>query len=424
MTKSRRKLVALGLVLLVGFLLIWLATTDNDRVWPVRNTVQYHVLQAWWDLVGRPQTGPPGTLQGQVLDSRGQPVSGARVLVARWEGTTYSGWTGPSGRYRLEGVPAGRYRPVAGAPGFEDKVFAGWWGLRIRPGVEVTVDARLDRAAPRPVPPGQALTLGDPARRSCSRPVQATATRREVTFENGGQPNQLTYYYTPVTATTRSQLPILLAVYPGPADGWECASLPLAEAGYAVVGIGPAYSLDLEADIDELARLVQFGREGRLPGGDGSRIGLLGGSYSGLHVQRLLRRDQDFKAGVLLGPPTDLFDMRRRLEDGTYVPPYGLDRALIALGLPDRVPFRYWRYSGAYHVRADFPPLIVMHSRTDDIVPYQQSRLLAESLDRVDAVYETFFFEGADHYLLAEAGDEDAMEIYRRTLAFLAEHLR
>ena len=83
---------------------------------------------------------------------------------------------------------------------------------------------------------------------------------------------------------------------------------------------------------------------------------------------------------VLLGAPSDLFDARRRLEDGSDVPPFGLDAALVALGFPHREPLRYWRYSGAYHVRRDQPPLALIHSRQDEVVPFQQSEALARRL--------------------------------------------
>jgi dipeptidyl aminopeptidase/acylaminoacyl peptidase len=42
----------------------------------------------------------------------------------------------------------------------------------------------------------------------------------------------------------------------------------------------------------------------------------------------------------------------------------------------------------------------------------------------VGAPHETHYFDGASHYLLAEEGDEDTLEIYRITLDFLAEQLR
>jgi dipeptidyl aminopeptidase/acylaminoacyl peptidase len=200
-------------------------------------------------------------------------------------------------------------------------------------------------------------------------------------------------------------------------------SIPLASAGYAVLAVGPAYALDLEPDIAELQRLIAFARAGRLPGVDGSRIALLGGSYSGLHVLRYLERDIDFACVVLLGPPSDLFDMRRRFENGSFFPPYGLDQALIALGTPDRSPERYWRYSAAYHLRGDTPPLLLLHSKQDEVIPYQQSELLARALDRVGAPYEMHVFDGMKHYLLATEASPELSELYRLTLGFLDRNL-
>jgi dipeptidyl aminopeptidase/acylaminoacyl peptidase len=125
---------------------------------------------------------------------------------------------------------------------------------------------------------------------------------------------------------------------------------------------------------------------------------------------------------VLLGPPTDLFDMRRRFEAGTFLPPFGLDRVLVALGFPSEEPLRYWQYSAAYHVRPDMPPTVIFHSRTDEVVPYQQSELLAEVLEEEGVEHELYVFDGASHYLLE--GSDEALEIYRVTLEFLERHLR
>ncbi len=420
---GKRWLILIALVL--GLILAWILTTDHPAVWPIRNTVEYHILTTWWEWAGQPQVGDPGLLRGTVRDARGRPITGAWVLVSRWDGTTYTGRTDETGQYLIDDIPAGSYRPIAGATGYEDVLLGSFWKkVGIRPGEETRVDVVLPDQKLAAVSPGGDLTLGEPTTLTCSRPFDTTANRRQVTFDNAGEPNQLTLYYTPITATATSQLPILLAIYPGPADTWECASLPLTTAGYAVVGTGPAYTFELEKAIDEQERLLEFARTGRFPGSDPTRIAILGGSYSALHVQRLIQRNQDYQAALLLGPPTDLFDMRRRLEQGSYIPPFGLDQALIALGLPDREPQLYWRYSGAYHVRSDFPPLAILHSRSDEVVPYQQSRLLATNLDQVGAAYEIHFFDGASHYLLAEEGDADAIKIYEITQDFLARHLR
>ncbi|MBE7471419.1 MAG: carboxypeptidase regulatory-like domain-containing protein [Anaerolineales bacterium] len=410
------------IMLLLAALLFWLATTDSSSIWPYRNTLQYYALTWWWQQAGYPQPGEPGELGGVVRDTQGQPVAGAWVLVSWWDGTSYSARSEADGSYLIAAVPAGQYRPVAGAPGYDSIEMNRW--VTISPQTITTADLTLPPEPLRSLTPGQNLSFGPPSTPTCADPLPATAIRQPFTFDNNGRPGQPALYYTPLTTTTTSRLPVLMIVYPGPADAWDCASLPLAAAGYAVVALGPAYSLELEADIDELERVAAFIRAGQFPGGDGSRLAVLGGSYSGLHAQRLLQRSPHYEAAILLGPPTDLFDMRRRLEERSYIPPFGLDQVLVALGLPDREPLRYWRYSGAYHIRPDFPPLAIMHSRTDEVVPFQQSERLSANLTQMGVAHQTYFFDGASHYLLAAGGDKDTLEIYRLTLEFLAEHLK
>ena len=409
--------------LIVALTLVWLATTDNLSVWPIRNILQYRLLTWWWQQAGYPKPGEPGILRGVVRDEQGQPIAGAWVLVSRWDGTTYSAYSEAQGNYTISNIPADHYRPVAGAPGYDDVLLGGEWGwITVNTGTETVVDVTLPAEPVHMVTPGTNLTFGQPSTVTCSAPIKSSAIRQPFTFDSGGNSNQPAAYYTPLTTTTTTQLPTLLAVYPGPVAAWECASLPLSAANYALVAVGPAYSLELEADIDELERVVNFIRAGEFPGSDGTKLAILGGSYSGLHVQRLLQRNPKVEVAVLLGPPTDLFDMRRRLEDRTFVPPFGLDQAMIALGLPDQEPLRYWRYSGAYHIRPDFPPLVIMHSRTDEVVPFQQSELLSANLKKVGVPHDAYFFDGASHYLLEPEGD--TLEIYRITLEFLAKHLK
>jgi dipeptidyl aminopeptidase/acylaminoacyl peptidase len=244
----------------------------------------------------------PGTLQGTVYNPEQSPLEGAWVLVSRWDGTTYSSRSDANGRYSIDNIPPGTYRPVAGAPGYEKIQFGNLFAsVRIKAEATTTADVTLPVESPRLVIPGHDLQFGEPVTRTCTRLFNNQATRQQIHFRSGDQLNQPSFYYTPITTT--SQLPILLAVYPGPADSWECASIPLTAAGYAVLAVGPAYSFDLEADVDELERLLDFARAGRFPGGDGSRIALLGGSYSSLHVQLLLQRGEPVAAALLLGPP-------------------------------------------------------------------------------------------------------------------------
>lgn len=418
--------LAMMFIVICSLLIVWFLTTNDTRIWPIRNTFQYSALKLWWEYSGFPEEAGRGTLRGSVTDADGTPIAGARLLVARWDGTTWSTRSGTDGTFVVEEIDAGAYRPVAGAPGYENVQLGGWWGgVRIENGQQSVEQIVLPRATPRAVSPGEELTIGEASQLSCQKPLERRATRRELSFMSDGEASQQTFLYTPISATVESlisnPLPTLFAVYPGPVDSWECVSLPLADAGYAVLAIGPAYSLDLERDVDQMEQLLGFARQGQLPGVDGTQIVPLAGSYSTLLVQRLLQRDHDFKGAVLLGAPTDLFDIRRVFEEGTFRPPFGLDKALVALGFPDRVPLRYWTYSGAYHTHPDMPPTILFHSRSDEIVPYQQSQLLADAFTKDGVPHELYFFDGGNHYLLS--ADQDALEIYRLTLDFLAQHL-
>ena len=496
--------VVIGTSCALAAALLWFGTTDHVAVWPARNTLQYHAITRWWAWTDPPAEGVArgtGTLRGTVRGAGARPIAGARVLLTRWDGTTYGAVSGAEGDYAIHGVPAGRLAGVAGAPGHGDAILgsgwqhyptATWWWQGRRVVVAAGAETRIDTIlpadpGPRRVAPGAGLRLGAPETVACRAPIDSQAVRRQMTFDSGGRPNQVTLLYTPLHLTpgpspaaapltpnpapsrgegngspppratapplplgsaqstianrgTRASgssqmgdwgpggegVPTLLTVYPGPADGWECASVPLAAAGYAVVAAGPAYSFDLERDVDELVRLLDFARAGRLAGADGSRVAALGGSYSALHVLRLLQREapagRGVAAAVLLGAPADLFDMRRRFEQGTFIPPFGLDQALVALGFPDREPLRYWRYSGAYHVRRELPPTVLIHSRSDAVVPYQQSELLAGALAQAGVWHRLHLFEGASHYLLSEEGE--TLAIYQITLDFLAERLR
>ncbi|MDQ5853753.1 MAG: prolyl oligopeptidase family serine peptidase, partial [Chloroflexota bacterium] len=322
-------------------------------------------------------------------------------------------------------VPAASYVPGAGAPGFMDVAVrrAGLIRIRVREGTTTSLDITLERVAERVLVPAEQVRLDPPRTLSIAAPLPATAEERKIHFEVAGRPNQTSLYYTPVGGPPA--LPTLLAVYPGPADTWAHVSLPLAQAGYAVIAVGPAYALDLEPDVDDLQRLIVALHAGAFPRADPRRLGALGGSYSSLHVFRLAERDpSSLDAIVLLGPPTDLFELRRLFEQGTFFPPFGLDQALIALGLPDRVPERYWRYSARYHARSYSVPMMLIHSKLDEVVPFTQSQLLADELARLGKPYELHILEGMGHYLTEPERTPAIDDLFRTTTGFFARELQ
>ena len=418
---------ALGAALAGLLLLVWFARTDDVRVWPVRNTLVYRAVTAYWGLAGPPQYGEVGTVTGVVRDPHGTPIQGARVALTAWDGTAYHGRTGVNGAYLIENVPTGpRYSAVAGAAGHADASLG-----------RVSVIARRERALHAVLSPlaseprrygGASVTVRTPV--TSASPIAARAERWDLLyfgpthFDRPAQGEKVLLYVPARTIEESRTLPLLLTAYPGPAEEWESASVPLAAAGFGVLAYGPPYSFEPERAVSALVGLVQQARDGRMPGIDGSRIAVLAGSYSGLHALRVLQEEHgnaSIGAAVLMGAPTDLFDMRRRLEDRSFVPPFGLDQALVALGFPDREPLRYWRYSGAYHVRRGMPPVLLIHSRQDDVVPYQQSELLARTLREEGVPHELHLMDGGSHYLLS--AEQDARAIYELTLRFLREQL-
>jgi acetyl esterase/lipase len=413
----KRWLAVIGVVIII--VLGWLLTSDSDRIWPTRNFLQYQLLSRWWQIVGEPQTGPSGVLSGVLRDEQGRPIEAAWVLVSRWDGTTYRARTTTDGQYRIEGAPAGRYMPIAMAPGFEDTTLG---RVTLRADQDTVIEATLPPEPPRDVAPGEDLVIGEATPAACDAPLAGAATRRQISFDNAGEPNQLTYFYTPSEVEPDDRYPVLLIVYPGPADEWECIGVPLAAAGYATLGVGPVYSFDFAGQLDELQRLLGFVEAGRLPNADPDHVAALAGSFSGLHVQHLIRRKADLQAAVLLGAPTDIFAMRHHLEERTFIPPFGLDKLLIALGLPDRQPELYAYISDLYHIESGSPPLLLIHSRTDEVVPVDQTELLVEALAYYGVPYQVHYFDGASHYLMSAGGEAQA--IFDVTLEFLNNRLK
>jgi acetyl esterase/lipase len=412
-----RFLRGLGIVLLA--LILWLAITDNINVWPARNTVEYHVARGWWNMVGEPQRIHTGSLAGLVTDSRNTPIAQAVVLIAEWDGSTHSSLTDDQGKYRIDGIPAGFYRVAASAASYDSVQSGGILrGVTVRPKIITESSFKLAKTTVRALPQLGQPTLTDPQELVCKSPVAGAARRETLQFGQKDFTERI-YLYRPTETLNRS-LPVLLTVYPGPVDTWECVSTSLAQAGYAVLAVGPAYGLDLTRDVEGLQQLMTVVKAGGLPGLDNSRIAALGGSYSALLLELLMLRDPGLEAVILLGPPTDMFDFRRRFEREGFMPPFGLDRALIALGLPSRDPLRYLHHSMVYHVRENLPATLLFHSYQDEIVPYQQSGLLADSLRKRGVEAELHLFDGASHYLLEDSAA--SMTIYEQTLEFLRRH--
>ena len=83
-----------------------------------------------------------GQIVGTVTDVKGTPVVGATVIVtASLNGQTFTGTTDSSGRYKIEGLPAGGYSITVSANGFSDATKD---AIKVFEGAATTTDFRLE----------------------------------------------------------------------------------------------------------------------------------------------------------------------------------------------------------------------------------------------------------------------------------------
>ena len=106
--RSRRAWLALAALLIV-FVLLFLATSDNAAIWPVRNTLLYRATRWWAASSGAAQPSGVGALYGCVRDAQSLALPGAIVSVAERDGTLHQATADPNGCYELAGLPSETY---------------------------------------------------------------------------------------------------------------------------------------------------------------------------------------------------------------------------------------------------------------------------------------------------------------------------
>ena len=94
--RSRRAWLAI-VSLLIVLTLLFLATSDNASIWPVRNTLLYRATRWWQDRAGPSPSEPAGVLYGCVHSAAGEPLPGATVIAAERGGTVHQAAAGADG---------------------------------------------------------------------------------------------------------------------------------------------------------------------------------------------------------------------------------------------------------------------------------------------------------------------------------------
>ena len=289
-SSRRRRLafVLLGLFLLVAIGLAVAASTPEGRA--VGNVLEYKLRKAWWAQVGVPAIDPMhlGSLSGVVLDEQGKPLAEAVVLISTVRGEVFQARSDAQGLYRIEGAPAGRYVPMAGAWGYEA---VNGSPVRISAGQERGgVDFTLPAHKPSPVEPAD-LRIGKP-RGELELPRADGGDTNSIQLHPGWAVVDNGQIYLPAQPPPEPK-PTLVIVYPSHPLNWNAASVALTRDGNAVLAVGPDgdRGLDMAGHVRDYRAAVQLWQEGKLTplGPPGERWVAMSGSFSSLILFPALR---------------------------------------------------------------------------------------------------------------------------------------
>ena len=423
--------IALFILLAAGLGLLAAYRTPVGRA--VSNVVEYRLRVAWRRWSGREaDASVGGAIAGLVRDGTGQPLAGATVLVSTVTGVVYEAQSDALGAYQIEHVPPGRYVPAATQWGYDTAVYHEDTQERtpvtVRTGKLASgVDLTLHRHQPwRPDIDGPPV-IGPQQTATATFPAEIAVSRVPVTYVNEGLIITTTVIYEPLERASAEPLPVIVATYPSPPLNWERISVALANEGYVVLGIGPSpqRQFDIPGMGRDLIKAVAYLRDGQLTGrADTEREGWLAGSYGSLIVFRALLEDPDgVDAFVLVGSVTDAFLLVQSLyADEALLPPQHV-ATVAALDPPDMAPDVYLGYSMAFYA-AHLPPTLVVHTKVDEVVPYNQSLRLADALQAAGVTHELFIYEDTSHYLDPEHATPGTAELYRRLVTFLDRYVR
>jgi acetyl esterase/lipase len=140
------------------------------------------------------------------------------------------------------------------------------------------------------------------------------------------------------------------------------------------------------------------------------------------HHQIKMTRAEAFRQ--VSGPP--IADARDRDGDGgafyQHCRQHGLWPKEVSGWDPHAETEKFFPYMPVKNVTPDYPPTMLIHGTADTDVPYEQSLLMAEQLDRHGVPHELVTIEGGEHGLAG--GDPERIDAaYESARAFLKRHL-
>jgi dienelactone hydrolase len=253
-----------------------------------------------------------------------------------------------------------------------------------------------------------------------------------LTFK-AGDGMELTGYLTTPRGVAAKNLPLVVFPHGGPASrdepGFDWWAQAMASRGYAVLrvnfrgsaGFGWAHlsagfgewGRKMQSDLsDGVAHLAQSGKI------DPKRVCIVGASYGGYAALA----GAAFESGAYrcAASVAGLSDLRRFVD-------WSSDRGGVDAQ-------RWWTrfmgaengrdpvlaaYSPALHADKVTAPILLVHGRDDTVVPLEQSRIMADALQRAGKPVELVIQPGEDHWLTR---GETRLQMLQAVVAFLETH--
>lgn len=282
-----------------------------------------------------------------------------------------------------------------------------------------------------------AAAFGQPGPRNAPKLPLGTKVLRDVAYVTNGHERHKLDLFIPAGAT--NALPLIIWVHGGAWMGGskdQCPALPYLQKGYAVASINYRLSQHaiFPAQIEDCKAAVRWlrahAKENNL---DPDRFAVWGASAGG-HLVALLGTAGDVKkfdvgenleassrvqAVVDFFGPTDLTRMAQDALPGSRIDHDAPDAAEAKLigGPVQQNKDKCAAANPITYVAKNNSPFLIMHGNKDDIVPYQQSELLRDALQRAGVPVTFKIVEGAGHGF----GGPD---IDRQVAAFFEQHLK
>ncbi len=396
----------------------------------MRNVVEYQVRKTFPPVLIYRDPPPPGSLAGVIRDDAGNPLPGAVALVSTVRGQVYQSRSDAQGLYRIDGLPPGRYVPMAGAWGY-DAINGSQ--VQVRPGQSQTGIDFV--AAPSSATAGRA---GRPDHRSAARrklavpradgrypdPLYVHPGRGDHRQRANLPPCQSAGSVPPGGFPLSDQAPTLVIIYPSHPLNWNAASVALTRNGNPVLALGPHTSGGL--DIDQHARnfraALQLWQSGQLtPLGqpDDTWVAMSGSFGSLILFKALADLPAPPTAIVDVGGISDAFLGIQALYDADLAIPPPYDSAVAALGRPDRDPAFFYGFSPVFNADK-LPPIFVIHTTNDEVIPSNQAEALDRALTAAGVPHELLLYEDTTHYLDAYHPTPGTHLVYERVLQYVA----